>query len=466
MNRARILVPVLAAIMAAGTGGFWIGHHGAPSPDSAVAAESPRGSGAVIYYKDPDGKPLYSLTPKQTDDGRAWKAVLAGDDVDFEPEAKRAAEPVPKAASGKRILYYRNPMGLPDVSSTPKKDSMGMDYIAVYEGDDDGGSAVRISLGKLQRTGVAVEPARMRVIAEPVRAPGIIQFDERRVSVISLRAEAFVDSVASVTTGSMVHKDEPLMRLYSPNIAAVAAEYVFSLNTRADAAALRGTRQRLSNLSVPDSYLAEIERTKQVPLTFTWSVPRDGIVVERNVMDGQRVMPGDVLFRIADQSVVWALVDVPERNLAEVAEGQPVTVRVRSFPDKIFSGKVALIYPELDPATRTIRVRIELPNPDFLLRPNMYAQAEINTGSGSPVLAVPDSAVIDSGERQIVLIDKGEGRFEPHPVRLGRHGMGYVEIRDGVKDGESVVTSANFLIDAESNLKAALKGLNEAGSSP
>ena len=187
-------------------------------------------------------------------------------------------------------------------------------------------------------------------------------------------------------------------------------------------------------------------------------------MLERNVVDGQRVMPGDVLFRVADHSVIWATVDVAERDLAVVAEGQPVTVRVRSYPGKTFEGKVALVYPHLNPATRSVRVRIELPNADFLLRPDMYAEAEIDTGTGKPVIAVPDSAVIDSGSRQVVIIDKGEGRFEPRAVKIGRRGAGYVEISDGVKDGASVVISANFLIDAESNLKAALKGLSDAGA--
>jgi Cu(I)/Ag(I) efflux system membrane fusion protein len=146
--------------------------------------------------------------------------------------------------------------------------------------------------------------------------------------------------------------------------------------------------------------------------------------------------------------------------LAAVSEGQPVTVRARSYPDRTFTGKVALVYPHLSPATRTVRVRIELPNADHLLLPDMYAEAEIDTGSREKVIAVPDSAVIDSGDRQIVIVDKGEGRFEPRKVRLGRRGAGYVEIKEGVSDGEAVVSSANFLIDAESNLKAALNGLD------
>jgi Cu(I)/Ag(I) efflux system membrane fusion protein len=218
------------------------------------------------------------------------------------------------------------------------------------------------------------------------------------------------------------------------------------------------------NFAVPAELVAEIERTRQAPLTFTWTAPRDGIVLERNVSDGMRVQPGDALFRIADHSHVWATVDVAERDLSGLAQGQPVTVRVRSYPDRSFGGAVALVYPHLNPATRTVRVRIELPNKDHLLLPDMYAEAEIETGSGQKVVAVPESAVIDSGDRQVVIVDRGEGKFEPRNVQLGRHGAGLVEIKQGVREGDMVVTSANFLIDAESNLKAALKSLSDAGA--
>jgi len=356
-----------------------------------------------------------------------------------------------------RLLYYRNPMGLSDTSPVPKKDPMGMDYIPVYEGDDESGATVKLSPGKLQRIGVKTEPAARRVIAEPVRAPGTIQLDERRIAVISLRAESFIDSVEDVTSGSEVHKGQPLFRFYSPAIAAAGAQYLSSPSGP-------GAAQRMLNYAVPQELLTEIENTRKVPISMTWRAPHDGIVLERNVVEGMRAMPGDVLFRIADHSVIWALVDVAERDLAPVREGQPVTVRVRSYPDRTFPGTVALVYPHLNPATRTVRVRVELANPDMLLKPDMYAEAEIETGAGDAELAVPDSAVIDSGDRQIVLVDLGEGRFEPRAVQLGRRGTGYVEIRNGLKDGDSVVTSANFLIDAESNLKSALQSLTNGAT--
>jgi Cu(I)/Ag(I) efflux system membrane fusion protein len=330
-----------------------------------------------------------------------------------------------------------------------------MDYIPVYAGEDDDGATLRLSPGKVQRTGVRTEPAAMRVIAEPVRAPGSIQFDERRIAVISLRTEAFIETVENVTSGSEVRKGQPLVRLFSQTIINAAAEYLSS-----------GVPVRLLNLGVPEQFIAEVKRKHEVPLTFIWPAPRDGIVIERNVVDGQRIAPGDVLFRIADHSTVWAMVDVAERHLAAIAEGQPVTVRVRSYPSRTFPGKVALVYPHLNAATRTVPVRIELANTDHLLKPGMYAEAEIDTGSNAPVLAVPDSAVIDSGDRQVVIVDKGDGRFEPRAVRLGRRGSGHIEVRDGVTAGEAVVTTANFLIDAESNLKSALKSLSATGAAP
>jgi len=449
---------ILAALVAVGIGGYWLGRQDRlpPSIDAGATERADNNSSAVIYYRDPDGKPFYSAEPKSTPDGRPWRPVHADQDISF--DADGTIKPKAVAASGSReILYYRNPMGLPDISKVPKKDPMGMDYIPVYEGEAEDGPTVKLSAGKLQRIGVKTEAATRRVIAETVRAPGSMQLDERRIVVISLRAESFIDSVENVTTGSEVSKGQPLFRFYSPAITAAGAQYL-------SAPLAPGSAQRLLNYAVPPEVLTEIGRTRQVPTSITWTAPRDGLVLERNVFEGMRAMPGDVLFRIADHSVIWAMVDVAERDLAAVREGQPVMVHVRGYPERTFPGTVALVYPHLNPATRTVRVRIELANPHLLLKPDMYAEAEIDTGGGDAVLAVPNSAVIDSGERQIVLVDKGGGRFEPRTVQLGRHGAGYVEIRDGLKDSENVVTSANFLIDAESNLKSALQSLTRAGA--
>ena len=418
---------------------------------------APAASGPVLYFRDPDGKPAYSLEPRKTADGRDYAPVGVGEDVSFEgePEDTGASAAGIAPTSGRKVLYYRHPMGLPDTSPVPKKDSMGMDYLPVYEGEAEEGNTVKIAPGKLQRTGVRSQPAERRIVTRPVRVPGTVQLDERRISVVATRSEAFLYKVENVTTGDRVRKGQLLLQLYSPEVNSAAAQLVTYPG-------LEGSRRRLQNLNVSDEVIAEMERTRRVPLAIPWLAPRDGLVLERNAVDGMRAAAGDVLFRIADISTVWVLADVPEHDLGSVKVGQPVTVRVRSLPDRTFTGRVGLIYPQVNKETRTTRVRIELPNPDSVLLPDMYADVEIATGAGTPVVAVPDNAVIDTGARQIVILDKGEGRFEPREVKIGARGEGYIEIRQGVEVGDRVVTSANFLIDAESNLKAALQGMTAA----
>ncbi|WP_441277643.1 efflux RND transporter periplasmic adaptor subunit [Tardiphaga sp. 172_B4_N1_3] len=466
MNRA-VLAGTAAAFIAAAGGGFIIAQRPLTHALAVVTPADAQEARAPVYYQDPDGKPAYSSTPKKTPDGRNYRAVPANADINFEDIV---AEPMPgpnSVGTERKIKYYRNPMGLPDTSLTPKKDSMGMDYIPVFDGDDSDDGSVKLSPGKIQRTGVKSEPATRRVIRTQIRAPGTIQLDERRISVISMRAESWVQKVADVTTGTKVRSGQPLMDIYSPAISSAAAEYVATITsktTSGDGLYGRGSRQRIMNLDVPDTVIAEIEKSRIVPISIAWAAPRDGIVLERNAIEGMRAQPGDILFRIADTSLVWAMVDVAERDLGAIAVGQPVNVRTRSLSGRPFAGKINVIYPQVNRETRTTRVRIELTNADLALLPDMYIDASIETGGADPVVSVPESAVIDTGTRQSVFIDKGQGRFEPRRVELGRRGSGYVEIREGVADGEPVVISANFLIDAESNLKAALKGFSDARS--
>jgi len=470
--KPAVLTGVAAAALIAAVGGAFIAGHvrrvGSIHLATPAAAES---ATAPIYYRDPDGKPFYSLTPKKTEDGRNYRPVPPSADVSFDDPALETTGTEAADAEGddRKIKYYRNPMGLPDTSPTPKKDSMGMDYIPVYEGEDTDDGSIKLTPEKIQRTGVQSERVVLRVIRTLVRVPGTIQLDERRVSVISMRAESWVQKVSNVTTGSAVKKGQPLMEGYSPTISSAAAAYISTINsshTTTPERYGRGSRQRLMNLDVPDSAIVAMERSRVVPIAIEWTAPRDGIVLERNAIEGMRAQPGEVLFRVADTSVVWAVVDVAERDLGAVRVGQPVTVRARSFPGRTFSGKISVIYPQVNRETRTARARIELANPDLALLPDMYVDAEIDTGNPAPVLAIPESAVLDTGARQSVLVDKGEGRFEPREVKLGRRGNGYAEVREGLNEGDRVVVSANFLIDAESNLKAALKGFSEAESQP
>jgi Cu(I)/Ag(I) efflux system membrane fusion protein len=470
--KRAVLAGVAVAAVIAAAGGAFMGVRGHLHPTAAsgelVSTAAAQIGDDPIYYQDPDGKPIYSPTPKKTADGREFRAVPASADLSFDDEP--AAAPAPAATADRQIKFYRNPMGLADTSPTPKKDSMGMDYIPVYEGEDTDDGAVKLSPGKIQRTGVKSEPAAPRIIRTQIRAPGTVQLDERRVSIVSFRFEGFVEKVENVTTGEHVHKGQALMRVYGPSLSSAAAEYLSALNAKADsgvsAQALKGARRRLENLGMPDKAIAEIERTREISLSIPWLAPQDGEILERAAVNGMRAAPGDMLFRIADHQLVWVLVDIAERDLEQIAIGQKVDVRPRAFANRVFSGEVALIYPHLNAQTRTARVRIELANPDGLLRPDMYVDAEIDTGSPQPVLTVPESAILDTGSRQAVIVEKGQGRFEPRDVKLGHRGGGYVEVREGVAEGEPVVVSANFLIDAESNLMAALKGFSDASARP
>jgi membrane fusion protein, copper/silver efflux system len=460
---SRVVWAGAAAIIAAATGAFVASDGLRPNATThLVSTANAMDGGSTIYFQDPDGKPLYSLKPAKTPDGRDYRAVPASADITFDKPDEAPAD----ARTERTIKYYRNPMGLPDFSPVPKKDSMGMDYIPVYEDEDIDDNSIRLSPGRIQRSGAKSEPVARRSIRSVIRAPGTVQEDERRVSVVALRFEGFVESVANVTTGDHVHKGQLLMNVYSPALSSAAAEYLSALNAGTTGKELKGARRRLENLAIPETAVNELERTREISLSIPWLAPQDGEILERNAVSGMRAGPGDVLFRIADHRLVWVLLDVAERDLAEVGIGTKVTVRPRALPGRTFTGDVTLVYPHLNAQTRTARIRIEMPNSDELLRPEMYVDAEIDTGAPSPVLAVAESAVLDSGSRQVVLVDKGEGRFEPRDVKLGRRGGGYVEVTDGVAEGEAVVTSANFLIDAESNLKAALSGFADTGGRP
>ncbi len=483
MKRLLLTGLSLAAATAAGAGGYLAGLRGLalpgldrfqdnsmPKSPAAHASDLAAGAGPIVYWSHPDGLPFYATEPRKTETGRDFLPVRASKEINFDPPSERpthtAAGPTSTADAHRKPLYYRNPMGLPDVSPVPKKDWMGMDYLPVYAGEQVEDKVIKLSPGRIQRSGVRTQAVVRQAISRPIRVPGTVQLDERRISVVATRSDAFVVEVASVTTGDRVAKGDRLARIYSPEIAAASAQFVSELNAAGRGAPDGGARQRLENLGVQPDVVAEIERTRKVPLTIAWSAPRDGIVMERNVVDGMKVASGDKLFRLADISTIWVLADVPEGDLPAIRIGAPATVGLRGRPGTVFEGKVELIYPQVTEATRTTKVRVAVDNRAGLLLPNMYADVEIGSGEPELVLVVPDSAVIDTGTRRIVILDRGEGRFEPREVTLGQHGRGMVAIHAGVSESDRVVVSANFLIDAESNLRAALIGLGVPENKP
>ncbi|WP_297779442.1 efflux RND transporter periplasmic adaptor subunit [uncultured Roseovarius sp.] len=426
----------------------------------AMPAATRTPTGPVIYYRHPDGLAEWSATPTETADGKSFLPVLASEDVSFDPEA---ITPLEAESDERTLLYYRHPMGLPDTSPVPKLDSMGMDYLPVYADEVSDAASVTVSPGKLQRTGVRTSIAVFDPMATTVRAPGIVALDDRRVSVISLRADAFIEEVEDVTTGSIVEAGEPLAMLYSPDIVSAAAQYVSDL--RSGEGRVEGSRQRLANLGVPVSVIDKIAAERRTPLQISLMAPRSGVVLERMAVEGMMSEAGETLFRIADTSVVWVMADVPESALAGLSDGNAATITFPGLPGETFSGAIDKIYPQVDMQTRTARVRVDLSNPEGRLLVNMFADVALATGDGAPVVQVPETAVIDTGDRQVVIRDLGEGKFAPQDVVLGRQAAGMVEILEGIVEGDRIVTTSTFLIDAESNLNAALAALTapEAG---
>lgn len=405
----------------------------------------------------------------------AWRIFIAEETLAPESSGTPTARaPAAPAESEKKIIYYRNPMGLPDTSPTPKKDWMGMDYIPVHEGEEDADDgSVKVSVAKIQRAGVRSEPAGMRSLARPVRAPGIAKVDERTMREVTLRSDGYIEKLYVAEMGKHVKAGEPLFRVYSPDIVKAQVDYQIAKGATAGrprgevAKDLEGAVRRLENLDVPEGVIKTMETGKDVvSRAIDWPSPVSGVVMEKKIVEGQKVASGDMLYQIGDLGKIWVIANVAEQDFAAVEIGAPATVSFQALPKEQFQGTVTFILHELDVQTRTGKVRIEIANPDHRIKHEMFADVTIDAGSGDePRLAVPNSSVLDSGVRQVVLVDKGEGRFEPRAVKLGVRGDGYTEITEGLADGENVVVSANFLIDAEGNLKAALKGFAPEGGS-
>ncbi len=386
----------------------------------------------------------------------------------FGTHSNSASQPTSGAAKTERkLLYYRNPMGLPDTSPVPKKDAMGMDYVAVYEGEDTSTTQLSISTDKVQKLGVKSEAAAMRELKRTLRVTGRIEINERHTYAISPKFDGWVEHLYVNTTGQVVSKGQPLFDVYSPELVSAQREHTLALQGLAslkDAGAdAQASMQQLADASsarLKNWDIASATKQGDDPSRVTFRAPISGVVLEKKAVQGMRFMSGETLYQIADLSSLWVIAEVNEQDIAQVRTGSQAQVTVDAYPERTFDGKLDFIYPTLNNATRTVQVRIEISNPKGMLKPAMFANAQINVGKSGKVLTVPSSAVIDSGNSQVVLVRLAEGRFEPRAVTLGSRSDNYVEVLSGVAEGEQVVTSANFLLDSESNLKAALSGMS------
>ncbi len=388
--------------------------------------------------------------------------IKAVDDATAEP-AEASAQ-----SADRTILYYRNPMGLPDTSPVPTKDWMGMDYLPVYadEANDPPGT-VRVSAAKIQRAGVRTEPAKMMEVMRPVRAFGSIVTDESRIQVLTAKFSGYVEKLFVGTTGERVKRGGPLMQVFIDSPEMLQKLQVLASAARAnDKMAIEINEFALrSDFALSDETLDRIKATYSVDRSILLRSPIDGTVMQKPAMTGKHLSPGEMVFEVADLSSLWVVAEIPERDLALVREGDAATITLVAYDGAAIEGTVDFIYPDIDMAMRTGKIRIVLPNQDGRLRPGLFAEVRVETaGDGKPKVAVPDAAVIDSGKRRVVFVAMGDGVFEPRPVELGRRGDGMVEIVSGVEAGEEVVVAGNFLIDAESNLNAALAGIAAAES--
>jgi Cu(I)/Ag(I) efflux system membrane fusion protein len=337
---------------------------------------------------------------------------------------------------------------------------------------DGGDSAQAVSLGTEEagRIGVTYAVVDKGPLEHSVRAVAIVTFDERRVHVVTTRLEGFVERLYADYTGRHLRAGEPLFALYAPMAVATQEELVLAHRLEHDVAAgtvearasagsaVDAARQRLRYWGVPERTIAEVERTGVVQPTIDLRAPFGGYVIDKSVLLGQRVMPGDPLFKVADLRVVWLEGEIFERDLPALRVGGAATATFQALPGTERRGRITYIYPTLNPDTRTARVRVELVNRDLALKPGMYATLRFS-GPHTEAVSVPRSAVLVTGQRNLVFLKAEKGRFVPREVELGITADDRVEILHGLGIGDTVVASATFLLDAESNLRSQLGGM-------
>lgn len=364
----------------------------------------------------------------------------------------------------RKIKYWVAPMDPNFISDRPGKSPMGMDLVPVYE-DKSGGSesVIIIDPTVVQNTGIMTTPVEIRSIFKEIRTIGLVDYDETRYTHIHTKVKGWIERLYVNFTGQRVKKNQALLDIYSPELVSTQEEYLSALSSLTTSsvgseALLRSTRDRLSNWDITSEQIDKLERTGKVSKVMTLYSPFNGIVVEKKALAGMSVVEGMNLYAIADLSKVWVYADIYEFELPWLEEQQEAEMTLTYIPGKKFKGKVAYIYPYLDSKTRTIKVRLEFDNENGDLKPGMYANIVIKAAERKNSIVIPKESVIHSGERDIVFISYGKGKFEPREVTLGVSGEGgYYEVLDGLTGNEMVVTSGQFMLDSESSLREAVR---------
>jgi RND family efflux transporter MFP subunit len=387
-----------------------------------------------------------------------------------------------EAPGERKVLFYRSPMDPSITSPVPAQDQMGMDFVPVYADEQaeaasavPGLAALAISAEGLRLAGVQTSPAVRERISRSVRTVGSVVPDERRIRHVHTKIAGWVEKLYVSFTGQLVRQGEPILSIYSQELVATQEELLRAKETagrfagselpevrRGGEDLLRAARRRLELYDVPQEFVAELERTSTVQRAVTLLAPVSGSVTAKDVFEGQQVEPGMELFTITDLSHLWVEADFYEYEAAALRVGEQATVGLPYDPTVRLTGRIAFIYPTLELETRTLKVRFEFANPDLVLKPGMFANVELAVDDGEGIV-IPDSALMDTGERQVVFVRAEGDTFVPRQVQVGVRSQGKVRVLSGLSEGEQVVIRANFLLDSESRLRAAIAGMGAAG---
>ncbi len=481
-RRALIALTVVLALVAGAAVVYFTGLFGGPFPQKAAVSQQESskytcGMHPWIIQEKPGSCPVCGMTLTKVEGNSQPPAPV-------KPQAEEFFAKGDAKKGERKILYYRSPMNPSITSPVPAKDEMGMDFVPVYSdevapsGGVEGLATVRVGEEALQIAGVQTAPAKQEKVIHSVRTVGIVTADERRIRHVHTKISGWIDKLFVNFTGEVVERGKPILSLYSPELLASQEEFLQARETAAKFASssspdvqklgeelLQSARRRLQLFDVPEGFIAELERTRKPRRTVTLNAPASGYVMIKGVFEGQQVEPGMELFTVTDLSKVWIEADLYEYEASSVRVGQEASLTLTYDPGVQLKGKVAYIFPFLSPESRTLKVRFDFPNPNLTLKPAMYADVSLALTTAEGVV-IPDSALIDTGVRQIVFVETSPGTFEPRQVKMGIRGEGKVQLLSGVKEGEKVVVRANFLLDSESKLRAALTKMTGPGSPP
>lgn len=391
--------------------------------------------------------------------------------------ASAAAAPGPTSGE-RKVKYWHDPM-LPNfVSDQPGKSPMGMDLVPVYEDEAPAGTGVRVDPSFLQNFGVRTAVAEKGAIPLDIRTVGTLAHNERNIVAVNTKYDGWIEKSYFNTLGEHIKRGDLLFEIYSPQLVTTQKEYLaarqyldkMQASGYADVvnrarSLVDAARERLRYWDISDQQVGSIERSGELTRTVKVYSPAEGVLLEKsaNALEGMKLDAGMTVLKIADHSMLWAEARFYESQLRYVREGTFVRLEVGAFPGRRWSGRVAYFDPSVDPQTRTLTAFVEVDNRDLKLRPQMFADISVPAAQGAGAVRVPAEAVIRSGERSVVIVQKSPGLFDPREVELGAEGGGYLEIRKGVAAGETVVTSSQFLIDSEANLRAAINRMTGGG---